>query len=132
MRAPDRVIGVNYLSRWYIIPRNKWFNVYLHEFRGSDDDRALHDHPWWSISFCLRGKIDEVYRVPGSERQRTRAITRFLPYFREAELRHRIVLKEGPAWTLFITGPKKRIWGFWCKKGFVPYNDFIYNGDGCE
>ena len=43
-----KVIGKNYLSRWHIIPRNRYFNIYLHKFVGSDDDRALHDHPWRS------------------------------------------------------------------------------------
>lgn len=28
-------------------------------------------------------------------------------------------------WTLFLTGPKVRTWGFWCPKGFVPWFDFV-------
>ena len=45
-RAPDFVIGADYLRRWWVIPRNDSQNVYLHDIRKSDDDRALHDHPW--------------------------------------------------------------------------------------
>jgi hypothetical protein len=47
-RPPDFVIGGDspYMLRWWIIPRNKFFNIYLHRFLRSDDDRALHDHPW--------------------------------------------------------------------------------------
>ena len=48
-RAPDFVIGGSdnpYLLRWFLIPRNPVFNVYLHKFMRSDDDRALHTHPW--------------------------------------------------------------------------------------
>ena len=63
-RAPDFQIGgsVNpYCNRWWVIPRNRWFNIYLHEFVRDDDDRALHDHPWWNISIVLRGGYG-VYR----------------------------------------------------------------------
>ncbi len=44
MRKPDfTVIGqgteeVPYLQRWWVIPRNRWFNIYLHKFQHSDDD----------------------------------------------------------------------------------------------
>ena len=58
-REPDFIIGDNYLRRWWLIPRNRWLNVYLHEFRASDDDRALHDHPWASCSIILRGEYFE-------------------------------------------------------------------------
>jgi hypothetical protein len=57
-RSPDFVIGGDerpYLLRWWVIPRNKVFNVYLHLFLRSDDDRALHDHPWANASMLLRG-----------------------------------------------------------------------------
>jgi len=35
MRKPDFVIGragAPYLERWWVIPRNRWFNIYLHHF----------------------------------------------------------------------------------------------------
>lgn len=57
-RPADFVIGKEddpYLMRWWVLPRNKFFNVYLHLFMRSDDDRALHDHPWWNASFVLDG-----------------------------------------------------------------------------
>ena len=60
-RTPDLVIGGwddPYLLRWWLIPRNRWFNVYLHLFLRSDDDRALHDHPWFNLSFLLEGAAD--------------------------------------------------------------------------
>lgn len=63
MRPPDRIIGEEYLCRWYLIPRNRFIGVMLHWFIGSDDDRALHDHPWWSISFLLKGELYEIYMV---------------------------------------------------------------------
>ena len=36
------------------------FNLYLHEFSRSDDDRALHDHPWlFNLSVLLSGTYVE-------------------------------------------------------------------------
>ena len=65
-RAPDFVIGPAgdpYMRRWWVIPRNKWFNIYLHNIMRSDDDRALHDHPWTNVSVLLRGSYLE--HLPG-------------------------------------------------------------------
>ncbi len=41
-RNPDITIGGKdhpYLERWWIIPRNRVFNIYLHQFWRSDDDQ---------------------------------------------------------------------------------------------
>ena len=48
-----------YLTRWHLIPRNRWFNLYLHKFVHGDDERALHDHPWPSASLILEGRYIE-------------------------------------------------------------------------
>jgi hypothetical protein len=58
-REPDFIIGDNYLRRWWVIPRNREVNVYLHEINKSDDDRAFHDHPWTNTSFLIRGSYIE-------------------------------------------------------------------------
>ena len=61
-KAPDLVVGSPkrpYMHRWWLIPRNPVFNVYLHRFLRSDDDRALHDHPWPSLSILLHGSYRE-------------------------------------------------------------------------
>jgi len=106
MRIPDLHL-INYLKRWWLIPRNKWFNIYLHRFEGSDDDRALHDHPWWSVSFKLKGSITE--HLPMG---RQRVIRWMLPYVRNPWALHRIELTSDTCWTLFITGRRVRNWGF--------------------
>lgn len=60
-----------YLTRWRVLPRNKWFNIYLHRFIHGDDDRALHDHPWHSASLILDGRYiehtAEYFPVLGNE-----------------------------------------------------------------
>jgi hypothetical protein len=104
-------IGEDYLERWYLIPRNRFLNIYLHKFTGSDDDRALHDHPWWSVSFCLKGIMCEQYE--SSEYMTTaRLIRKFFPYVRKPTHMHRMHLVSDSAWTIFITGPRVRQWGF--------------------
>lgn len=62
-RSPDFEIGPEgdrYLLRWWIIPRNKFFNLYLHRFLHDDEDRALHDHPWMNCSVVLKNGYYEV------------------------------------------------------------------------
>ena len=106
MRKPDLYLK-GYLRRWWLIPRNKYFNIYLHCFEGSDDDRALHDHPWWSLSFKLWGSLRE--HLVGCKQ---RDIISLLPYVRTPKTLHRMELRSKNAWTLFITGPRLRDWGF--------------------
>jgi len=53
---PDFHIGPvddQQLQRWWIVPRNPIANVYLHRFLRSDDDRAVHDHPWDNRSWMI-------------------------------------------------------------------------------
>ena len=95
-----------------IISRNRFFNIYLHKFIGSDNDRALHDHPWWSLSFLLKGELIEVLKENPHTKE-LRMIGKWRPYLRPARLAHRMVLIGDEAWTLFLTGPKIREWGFW-------------------
>ena len=129
MRKPDLVINGNYLSRWYIIPRNKYFNIYLHHFTGSDDARALHDHPWWSMSVLFKGELQEVTRQTGVQYTQRR-IKKWLPYFRRPTALHRMVCEKS-AWTLFITGPRVRQWGFQTRQhGWLHWIDYfnLYGG----
>lgn len=132
-RAPDFVIGADYMHRWWIIPRNEYQNVYLHKIMHSDDDRAMHDHPWDNVSFVISGSYvehtpDGVFiRGPGSV------------VHRKATDLHRLEVVEGePAVTLFMTGPKVREWGFACPKGwriwpeFVDARDSGQIGKGCD
>lgn len=136
MIRPSRIIGVNYLSRWHIIPRNRWFNIYLHKFSGSDDDRALHDHPWWSLSILVRGYLVEHYNE--DQIRKIRFVPRWRPVFRPTEFAHRLVQPlSRPAWTIFITGPRRREWGFLCPSGWRHWRNFTDAtgnrvGRGCD
>src|SRR5580692_360411 len=89
-REPDFYIGGKdnpYLLRWHVIPRNRFFNIYLHKFLRDDDDRALHDHPLGSCSIILKGGYWE-HQPDGLKLLRKPA----RPYFRRATQAHRIEL----------------------------------------
>lgn len=138
-REPDFVIGKPgsvYMNRWWVIPRNRWFNIYLHQILRDDDDRALHDHPWVNGSIVLKGGYWEVvpeYRptfsfpVPPTRTVWRKAGSIVL---RRPTAAHRLVVGaqgmegRGPCWSLFVTGPVVRDWGFWCAKGWVLHSDF--------
>lgn len=101
----------------YILFRCAALGVYVHHLLRSDNDRALHDHPWPFVSIVLRGGYCEIHdqtidgepfvywHSPGSV------------LVRPAEWRHRFCLTK-PAWTLVIVGRRCRKWGF-----FVPDGD---------
>lgn len=175
-RKPDVYIpnrdGTPYLLRWWIIPRNRFFNIYLHKFLGSDDDRALHDHPWASCSIILKGGYLEHipknrktygkrYTISGLNHYHEPTNFVFIDnntitkkrrpgrvYFRRPSQAHRIELYPAAfwthasggkspigntprvAWSLFITGPKVREWGFWCKQGWVHWRKFTGTEEG--
>jgi hypothetical protein len=121
MREPDKVIMPDghkvSMRRWHLIPRNPFFNVFLHHIIESDDDRALHDHPWVSLSVILDGSYVEITRT-GERLWPTDAII-----FRRAKHAHRLVIKPldasfSGALSLFITGPTIRQWGFLCPQGW--------------
>jgi len=141
-RAPDFVIGGTerpYLRRWWLLPRNPVFNVYLHQFLRSDDDRALHDHPWANASVLLAGRYMEHTIAAGGVQRRLLLEAGTVRVRLTGRMAHRVELVEGPCWTLFITGPRYREWGFHCPdKGWIHWMRFTASSDkgaigkGCD
>lgn len=158
---PDFVIGDQYLQRWWITPwsglyrdvkHKTWWQwlvtrlpgVYLHLFSGSDDDRALHDHPWPSCSILLMGGYYEhVPKDPQRPDGATIAIWRpeRTITFRRSRAPHRIEMRadeEHHVMTLFITGFRLRESGFHCPHGWRPWQLFTSPKDkgqvgrGCD
>ena len=140
-RMPDFVIGGQhdpYLLRWWLMPRNRFFNVYVHRFLRSDDDRALHCHPWVNCSVVLEGQYTEHEILPGGVHVAAVRKAGEWRFRRSGKMAHRIELTDGGCWTLFITGPRYREWGFHCPKGWVHWERFTARGDsgaigkGCD
>lgn len=110
----------------------------VHHFLRSDDERHPHDHPWWFATFVLAGGYTDVTPCDCQEgwllgepsddgrhaqpmtlcptckgnRELYDVLTRGSFRFRPALHRHWVKTKGG-AWTLIVTGPKMRVWGFW-------------------
>jgi hypothetical protein len=143
---PDEVIGDHEMLRWWALPRNSRFNVYLHRHRGNDP-RTPHDHPCDNVSIRLRGQlleytpddieelanyvdIDGLRRVLGptgvevwfSDGQVCET-GRPLPRIRRrrATDAHRLeVVNARPAWTLWIRFRNRRQWGYFEPGGWRP------------
>lgn len=107
-----------------MIPKNRFFNVYVHHMYSDDDGRALHDHPWVNVSLVLLGAYREV-KLSGAPIRRSGAIV-----FRRAKTAHRLEVVDGPVLSVFITGPKIRDWGFRCPRGWKFHSEFERDG-GC-
>ena len=129
----DEKTGELYLRRWRIL-QTPWFAIYLHKIATPDKDRDLHDHPWPFVSLVLRGGYDEVL----CEHPENDAINGYRPIgrivrrgwlslgFRRATDAHRIVrLHRDPTWTLVLTGPRRRSWGFYTESGYVDWKVYL-------
>lgn len=81
------------------------FNVLLHRWCPAANLReATHDHPRWSITICLRGRIIE--RTPWGER----LLKRGSIVIRSHKAIHSFEVPQGfcgKTWTLFIVGRRK-------------------------
>ena len=124
-----------YLKRWWLIPKGRFgFNIYLHQFLSSDEDRALHSHPWASLSIILnRPYLEHLPKDYGTwiQNKDRREIVKkrypLIPIYRGANNIHRIEMIDElkPVWTIFMTGPKIQEWGFYCPKGFKHHKEFL-------
>lgn len=159
-RKPDFIIqpfDMPVMERWYLIPRNRWFNIYLHRLDGADPQH-VHDHPWANISIMLKGErlewmptnpltrwevVQWAHPHAGqySEYMRKYKAQRYQALFgaarkpgsivfRRATDAHRLETVGGPSYSLFITGPIVRVWGFWLPTGWVTFKDHVEVIDG--
>jgi hypothetical protein len=94
-------------------------SVRVHHWLGSDDQRAWHDHPWWFLTFVVRGGYADC-TPSGTEHLRAPAVR-----FRSALHQHYVV-PEPEAWTILLTGPKVRKWGFWRDGRFTKANKWFF------
>jgi hypothetical protein len=141
----DREGGTPYLSRWYLIGKKpeddpdlkgqiiaseekKKFDLFLHRFHRSDDDGALHNHPWsWAVSLVLAGGYMEERRV--GDKVARRIVRPLSLNFIRGEDYHRVDLigPDRDAWSLFLVGPRVKTWYFWDRdtKARMQWRSFI-------
>jgi hypothetical protein len=106
-----------YVRRWYV--ETPFFSVRLHHWLHSDDDRNLHDHPWWFVSFVLSGGYIDVTETKAEYLHA--GDIRYRPAFHQ----HSVQVDDGGAWTLLVTGPKIRKWGFQVGKKWKKANKYF-------
>ena len=151
-RPPDFVIGGDenpYMLRWWLTPWSRLYRhappgtkslwqrfvtalpgVYLHHIVRSDDDRALHDHPWPNVSVLLRNSYTEHTIAAGGIHQRAHRKPGDV-VFRRARHAHRIETDCGACWSLFFFGFRIREWGFHCpERGWVHWRVFTNTIEG--
>ncbi len=106
-----------YLVRWSV--ETKLGALRLHHWLAPDDARAFHDHPWSFFTWVIKGGYTDTspnradHLASGSWR------------FRHAHHRHTVCPDPAGAWTLLVTGPPIRKWGFWVGDRFVKANKYF-------
>lgn len=135
--------------RRIVIPLPFGMSFRIHRFLRSDNDKALHDHPWWFVTFplhtydeyieqdsgvCYCGMSVESHKgfedhgvCPGpidNPVRSGRTVKRFRFHFRPAEHRHAVYIIR-PTTTFVLTGPKRREWGFWQFGVWTPWKSWF-------
>ena len=113
--------GNIYLRRWYLLPRNRFFNIYLHNIKHPDPCRDLHSHPWSFVTLVLWGWYNEDTRTRCSITTYNRSVKwagfrkggRFGVFHRITHVAPRGVL------SLVFTGKRQDQWGFLNKGEFI-------------
>ena len=106
-----------YMRRWVL--NLGLFSIRLHHWYSSDDDRYFHDHSWWFVTMVLFGGYTDVSKLGNEKMKRWRL------KFRKAEHSHTVKVNPGGCWTLVITGPQTRKWGFYVKGKFKKANKYF-------
>lgn len=140
-----------YMRRWV-------FNfglgsIRVHHWSASDDPRHMHDHPWWFLTFVVRGGYTDVStqgvpclapedcpydceKKPCLERVETRRDHLRAPAvrFRPALHAHTVEIDEGGCWTVMLTGKHSRDWGFHTPMGWLRMRRFfkVYGHHPCD
>jgi hypothetical protein len=120
--------GELHFKRWQIWS-TRWFNIYLHYINKADDDKDFHDHPWSFWSIILKGNYIEHIGIKGiPEQQYYKSIFRWRWHcaYRKKDIPHRIfyIIGNKPVWSLVITGPGGRKWGYITEEGWKDHEKY--------
>lgn len=86
--------------------KTRWFNIYLHRLSAPSWHPECHDHPWSFVAVLLKsGYLERT--VKGDKRKYPGMIL-----WRPATFAHNVITPYGVSWSLIITGPVARKWGF--------------------
>jgi hypothetical protein len=109
-----------YARRW-VLNLGRFGSLRVHHWVASDDQRFPHDHAWWFLTVVLRGGYTDISDmtsdwVPPSTTSTFRIhdhVRAPAVRFRSAQHRHKVKVDHDGAWTVLLTGPPVRDWGFW-------------------
>lgn len=90
------------------------FNILLHRWIKGDEE-LMHDHPRWSITICLRGRLIE--HTPWE----TKILTPGSVVFRSRKFIHRIEIPKkysGKTWTIFIVGRRNHLQNYFVTEAY--------------
>lgn len=107
----DRVAH-DYMRRWML--KTPWGMLRLHHILRSDDRSHFHDHPFGFVSLILAGGYIEFRPNQDPQIYRPGSVV-----VRRAEDLHNLELRERSAWTLLLTTPFYREWGFATEHGWI-------------
>jgi hypothetical protein len=122
----------NYLSRWTLL-QLFGLQLCLHYFHRGDADEYPHDHPWSFWTLILSGGYFEILHRPRQVGNRYVFVEKAAVHrpgtvlFRPAHWPHRVLMHKTrpPVWTLIVTGPVKRRWGFQTLFGWVHWKRYL-------
>jgi len=107
----------------YALFKSRWVNIYLHQLYAPSWHPECHDHPWGFLTILLRNGYLE--RIGTKDYRRWPGMILWRP----ATFAHNVITPYGTSWSLIITGPKARDWGFKpCDRptaSSIPYKEMI-------
>lgn len=124
--GPPEIVGNEecpVMYRW-TLARPFGCKIMLHHFLPNGDDPEPHDHPFDFVTLVLAGAYVDERTDPGGglhfemmERGKVR--------FRRAEHMHRTLVRSDGCWTIIVTGPKRREWGFAWRGVWMPMQKYL-------
>lgn len=87
------------------------FSIRIHKWLRSDDKRHMHTHPWWFMTFVLKGSYTDVSMKDGVTVKDE--VKRFSMRYRAANHLHYVDVPKEGCISILITGRPKNKWGFW-------------------
>lgn len=106
-----------YAVRWVF--ETPAFSIRVHKWISHDDPRYKHDHAWDFITFVLKGGYVDV----GDKEDH---LKRFSLRYRRSSHIHTVYPDDGGCWTILLTGPIVRQYGFWIGERFRRASKFFY------
>lgn len=103
-----------YYRRWFL--ETPIGSIRLHKWTNSDDPRAEHDHAWNALVILLSGSYEEAGRIHKAPTF----------YLMKAEHKHRVQLLSKTVWSLVLTGPVRRRWGFFVKNKWIRARRYFF------